>query len=202
MDLSSAARSSRARAAGRLQGASPKAPRTRAKRSASHSLGLASIMCRQSLSGQSVELARLDIAFDLTIPGVGVVVREPLPKRCKLPLREFRNLVLERLNSGHGSMIPSSQSCSVSRASTDLPWPNGLVLSGARERVCCSDLLGAARMSSPFRQSRPYAPNPPALSRPTVTSRRRRGDAEAAANATRTAPAERTHAAYHAPAQT
>jgi hypothetical protein len=70
----------------------------------------------QRLCGQPVELGRRRVAFDLTIPRVRIVGREPFPECGELLGSELLDLTLER-------MIPSARSRSLSTVSAILPGP-------------------------------------------------------------------------------
>ena len=81
-------------------------------------------MRRQRLSSQPIEPACLDIALDLPIPGVGVVIREPLAEPGQLLGCQLRDLALERLDLAHAGMIPVFPFATVSQPLARLDWPS------------------------------------------------------------------------------
>jgi len=68
-------------------------------------LGPAQTDLSPSLARERVKLARRDITFDLFVPGGRVVLREPLPKSGKIPLRESSNRSGNISYGGHDASL-------------------------------------------------------------------------------------------------
>jgi hypothetical protein len=72
---------------------------------------------------QPVELTRGNVPFDLPIPLVCIIGREPFPKLGQLLGRQLLDLALERFHLAYEQMISSARSGSLPMASAPPPWP-------------------------------------------------------------------------------
>lgn len=79
--------------------------RNLARRSASKLAAFTSPVSPQGFLGETIELARHCVLFDLPIPLPRVEGGEPVPKLGELRPRQLLDLFLQRLNSGHDAEI-------------------------------------------------------------------------------------------------
>lgn len=71
------------------------------KRDASNLPGLPAPMRGEGFIGELVELARTSIPLDLEVPGVRVVIPEPVAESLQTVAVELLDFALQQLNFGH-----------------------------------------------------------------------------------------------------
>src|SRR6266542_2254242 len=71
--------------------------------------GFAALELRESFGGERIKLTGGDVALELAIPELPIVLRKPGPKCCKLLGREALYVALNRFESCHDDPLPLRQ---------------------------------------------------------------------------------------------
>lgn len=74
-------------------------------RGASNGFSFAGCVLPERILREGIELSRLNVALDLTIPCLPVKRQEPVPKLCKLLRGQSLDLMLDSFNFAHDTSV-------------------------------------------------------------------------------------------------